>query len=247
MELLSVQNLHVSVDNKMVLNGISFALNTGTITALMGPNGSGKSSLAATLMGHPKYHITEGSIVYKGQNIINLSPDKRAKLGMFLAMQHPHEIEGIPFKYFLRHAYNALFDGTEKQKNLKEFNVLLEKKLKQLHLDPEFIDRSINVGFSGGEKKRTEILQLSLFHPMLTILDEIDSGLDIDALALTCQNIHTILQEHDDMSLILITHYPKILEYLTPNTVHIMSQGTIVKTGTYELAKEIETYGYRDL
>lgn len=243
-KLLSIRELHVSVEDKAVLNGISLDIEKGKIYAIMGPNGSGKSSLAFTLMGHPRYTITSGSLTMQGDDVTELSPDQRAQLGMFLAMQHPYEIEGIPFKHFLRQAYNALYDGTDKQLRIKDFHKLLLEKVKLLKMDESFIDRSINVGFSGGEKKRAEILQLAVLQPKLAILDEIDSGLDIDALKIVCQSLQDVKRENPDMAIVLITHYQRILQYLKPDVVHVIQGGKIVKTGDSMLAEELEAKGY---
>ncbi len=242
--LLNIKQLHVAVENKDIIKGIDLTIAEGSIHAIMGPNGSGKSSLAYTLMGHPRYNINSGSIIFKNEKINELSPDKRAKLGMFLAMQHPYEVEGIPYKEFLRFAYNALYDGTDKQLRIKEFNQLLEKTLNLLKMDPAFADRSINVGFSGGEKKRAEILQLAILKPSLAILDEIDSGLDIDALRIVCEGIKAVKQENPSMAILLITHYQRILNYITPDTVHVMNNGVIAQTGDASLAQQLEKQGY---
>lgn len=244
--LLSINNLHVTIQDKQVLNGISLAVKPGQVHAIMGPNGSGKSSLAYTTMGHPRYEITSGEIVFDGQLLNELSPDKRAKLGLFLAMQHPFEVEGIPYKDFLRHAYNSLYDETEKQLRIKDFNNMLLEKLNLLKMEPSFANRSVNVGFSGGEKKRAEILQLATLQPKLAILDEIDSGLDIDALKIVCNSINIVREQNPSMALILITHYPRILEYLKPDFVHVLQHGKIVRSGGAELAKELEQAGYQE-
>jgi len=242
--LLEVRNLQVSIEDKKVLNGISLTIKPGQVHAIMGPNGSGKSSLSYTIMGHPRYIITGGEIVFCDQLINELSPDKRAKLGLFLAMQNPLEIEGIPLKDFLRQAYNALHDGTPKQLRLKEFAHHLAKKLELLKIDLSFVERPVNVGFSGGEKKRSEMLQLAVLEPKLVILDEIDSGLDIDALRIVCNSINSIRAENPETSFLLITHYQRILDYVTPDFVHVMQDGKIVRSGGPELAQELEKIGY---
>lgn len=244
--ILKIHDLHVAVEDKQVLNGISLTINPGQVHAIMGPNGSGKSSLAYTTMGHPRYEITAGEITFGNDLLNELSPDKRAKLGLFLAMQHPHEIDGIPYKDFLRQAYNALYDGTDKQLRIKEFNLMLLEQLTLLKMDPEFANRSVNVGFSGGEKKRAEILQLAVLKPKIAILDEIDSGLDIDALKIVCHGINEIKKQNPSMSLVLITHYPRILEYLHPDAVHVLQKGKIARSGGAELAKELEQAGYAE-
>ena len=242
--LLKIENLHVTVQDKQVLNGISLAVQPGQVHAIMGPNGSGKSSLAYTTMGHPRYEITAGKIVFDDLELNELSPDKRAKAGLFLAMQHPFEVEGIPYKDFLRHAYNALYDGTDKQLRIKDFNNMLLEKLNLLQMETTYANRSVNVGFSGGEKKRAEILQLATLQPKLAILDEIDSGLDIDALKIVCQSINAVRKDNPSMALVLITHYPRILEYLQPDFVHVLQHGQIVRSGGAELARELEKSGY---
>lgn len=242
--LLEVRNLQVSIEDKKVLNGISLSIKPGKVHVIMGPNGSGKSSLSYTIMGHPRYIITGGEILFCDQVINELSPDKRAKLGLFLAMQNPLEIEGIPLKDFLRQAYNALYDGTPKQLRLKEFAHHLAKKLELLKMDLSFVERPVNVGFSGGEKKRSEMLQLAVLEPKLVILDEIDSGLDIDALRIVCNSINAIRAAHPETSFLLITHYQRILEYVTPDFVHVMQHGKIVRSGGPELAQELEKVGY---
>lgn len=210
----------------------------------MGPNGSGKSSLAYTIMGHPRYIITNGTLEFEGQIINKLTPDKRAKAGIFLAMQNPIEIEGVAFKDFLRQSYNALYDGTPKQLRLKEFNQLINEKLGLLEMDSKFIDRFINVGFSGGEKKLAEMLQLAVLQPKFAILDEIDSGLDIDALKAVCNALNTIKKNNPAMSFLLITHYKRILDYLKPDFVHVIQEGKVVKTGGMEVATQLELEGY---
>jgi Fe-S cluster assembly ATP-binding protein len=244
--LLSIKNLKVTVEDKQVLDGVNLTIAPGTMHAIMGPNGSGKSSLSYTIMGHPRYEITDGVIEFEGQPINELSADKRAKAGIFLAMQHPVEIEGVTLKDFLRQAYNALYDGTPKQLRLRPFAEHLISKLHLLKMDLEFAERPINVGFSGGEKKRAEMLQLAVLGPKLVILDEIDSGLDVDALRTVCQTLNTIKQDNPEMSVLLITHYKRILDYVHPDTVHILQKGKIVRSGGPELADEVEKTGYAE-
>ncbi len=243
-EFLNVSNLLVSVEKKRVLNGLDLVIKQGQINAIMGPNGSGKSSFALSLMGHSRYMIESGSIEFLGQPMHDLSADKRARLGLFLAMQHPLEIEGVPYKDFLRQAYNALYDGTEKQLRIKDFHKMLLSRLVLLNIDESFINRSLNVGFSGGEKKRAEMLQLMILQPKLAILDEIDSGLDVDALKIVCKGLAVIRQENPAMSILFITHYPRILQYLEPDVVHIMDQGRIVRSGSLDLVQEVESKGF---
>lgn len=242
--LLSISNLAVSRDSKPILQGISLEVKTGELHVFMGPNGSGKSSFAYSLLGHPAYEMTAGSMLFKGQDLTQLSPDKRARLGLFLAFQYPHEIEGVKLYDFLRQSYNALYAGTDKQLSPKQFRAHVESKLELLKMDPVFISRSVNHNFSGGEKKRAEMLQLAVLEPQLAILDEIDSGLDIDALRIVCEAINSIKAANPSLSLIIITHYHRILNYIHPNYVHVVQTGIISKSGTAELALEIEHKGY---
>ncbi len=244
--LLDIKNLVVSIEDKSVLNGIDLSVQKGQIHAIMGPNGSGKSSLALTLMGHPRYEIQDGQILFEGTPVQELSPDKRSQAGIFLAMQHPYEIEGVPYKHFLRQAYNALYDGTDKQLRIRDFHKMLLEKLTMLKMDEEFINRSINVGFSGGEKKRAEMLQLAVLQPKLALLDEIDSGLDIDSLKIVCEGLNKVREDNPEMSVVMITHYQRILNYLTPDFVHVMQDGKILRSGGPEVAQELEVQGYRE-
>ncbi len=245
--LLLVDNLHVSVGEKEVLKGLSLQVQPGEVCAIMGPNGSGKSSLALTLMGHPRYAVLTGSINFLGESVNELSPDKRAKLGIFLGMQHPFEIEGVLYKDFLRQAYNALYDGTPHQMRIRDFHKMLLERLDLLHMDHAFIDRAVNVGFSGGEKKRAEMLQVAVLQPKLVILDEIDSGLDIDALRQVAGALNKVRELHPDMAVVLITHYQRILQYVNPTTVHLLNNGVIVKSGSADLVAQLEQSGYADL
>ncbi len=244
-EFLNVSNLSVTIEKKQVLDGVNLTVQQGNVHAIMGPNGSGKSSFALSLMGHPRYQVTSGTVNFMGNDIQGLSPDKRAQLGIFLGMQNPYEIEGVPYKDFLRQAYNALYDGTEKQLRIRDFHKMLLSRLALLSIDESFINRSLNIGFSGGEKKRAEMLQLAVLQPKLAILDEIDSGLDVDALKVVCNSLTTIRQENPAMSVILITHYPRILQYIEPDVVHVMQQGRIVKSGSLDLAREVEVSGFQ--
>lgn len=244
-DLLNVSNLTVSIEKKLVLNGISLAIQPGSVHAIMGPNGSGKSSFALSLMGHPRYEVASGTIVFQGHDLSDLAPDERAKLGIFLGMQNPYEIDGVPYKDFLRQAYNALYDGTDKQLRIRDFHKMLLDRLALLSMEESFINRSLNVGFSGGEKKRAEMLQLAVLQPRLAILDEIDSGLDVDALKIVCQSLAAVRQENPLMSVVLITHYPRILDYVVPDVVHVMQRGQIVKSGSVTLAREVEAAGFQ--
>lgn len=242
--LLATKNLKVSIEDKTIIHDVSLSIESGQVHAIMGPNGSGKSSLALTLMGHPRYAVDAGSMTLLGEELTDLSPEKRAKLGMFLAMQHPYEIEGIPFKSFLRQAYNALYDGTDKQLRIRDFHKHLMEKVELLEMESSFIDRSVNVGFSGGEKKRAEMLQLAVLQPKIALLDEIDSGLDIDALQVVCKALQKVREDNPSMSVLLITHYQRILSYLKPDVVHIMQDGLLVKSGGIEIAENLEKHGY---
>lgn len=243
--LLSIKNLKVSVENKIILEDISLDIFQGQVHAIMGPNGSGKSTLANTLMGHPKYKIESGQILFAGEDVSAISADKRARLGLFLAMQNPYEIEGVVLKDFLRQSYNAIYKGTDKELDLKGFKKLLTEKMELLKIKPEFVERFLNVGFSGGEKKRAEVLQLAVLQPKLAILDEIDSGLDVDALKIVCDGLNQIKTDSKDISFLIITHYPRILHYLNPDFVHVMQHGNIIKSGDFSLAQEIEKIGYK--
>jgi len=239
---LEIKNLHVGVEGKEILKGITLTFEKGKITALMGPNGSGKSTLANALMGHPKYKITSGQIILDGKDITNEPADVRAKAGLFLSFQHPSEITGVSAQTFLRSAVHAT---TGQKMNVIEFNKHLTEKMNELHIDETFKKRFLNVGFSGGEKKRMEILQLAMLKPHYAILDETDSGLDVDALKLVCESINKVKTK--DMGIILITHYNRILKYLHPEEVHIMYKGQIVRSGGKELAHQIEENGFKGI
>ncbi len=243
--LLSIENLHVTIDHKNILNGTNLVVNEGSINVLMGPNGSGKSSLALTIMGHPRYSITQGTLNFQGSSLNTLTPDKRAKMGVFLAFQHPSEIEGIRLGDFLREAYNSLYDKTPQQLSLKEFAAHLKNQLTLLKMSDSFVERFVNVGFSGGEKKLAEMLQLAVLQPKLAILDEIDSGLDIDALKTVCQAIIAIHDAHPHMSFLIITHNPRILKYLQLDAVHVMRKGEIVMSGGPEIVEQLEKKGFK--
>ncbi len=242
MNKLEVIDLHVEVEGKEILKGITLSFEKGKIVALMGPNGSGKSTLALALMGHPKYKITKGKIVLDGKDITNESADVRAKAGLFLSFQHPHEIIGVSLPLFLRSAVNAV---QGKKIPVTDFHKELKEKMDELKIDEAFKKRYLNVGFSGGEKKRMEILQLSLLQPKYAVLDETDSGLDVDALRLVCDSINKV--RTNNMGIILITHYNRILKYLHPDEVHILYKGKIIKSGGKELAQYIEENGFNGL
>jgi Fe-S cluster assembly ATP-binding protein len=242
--MLHIKNLHVSVAKRKILKGINLSIAPGTVHTIMGPNGSGKSTLAYVLSGKDGYIINDGEILFKNKNIISFSPEKRSLLGMFLAFQHPIDIPGVNNAYFLRMALNAKKRFLNKQQvDAIDFLKLIKEKLKDLHMDEYFIHRSINDGFSGGEKKRNEILQMSILEPDIAILDEIDSGLDIDALKIVARGINSI-KNILKCSFLLITHYKRLLEYITPDFVHILFNGKIVHSGNKDLAIEIEKKGY---
>ena len=241
---LIIKNLHVSVEGKRILKGVNLTIEKGKVHALMGPNGSGKSTLAYTLMGHPQYEIEDGEVIFKGQNLLDLEPDERARLGLFLAFQYPTAIPGVTVANFLRQALNAKRTAQNGGKPIPipEFRKLLTEKMKLLNMDPSFAGRYLNDGFSGGEKKRAEILQMAVLEPEIAILDETDSGLDIDALRIVANGVNSLIGPH--MGVLLITHYQRILNYVKPDRVHVMYDGRIVLSGGSELAHELEAKGY---
>jgi Fe-S cluster assembly ATP-binding protein len=245
MALLEIKNLHARVENKEILKGFSLTINEGEIHAIMGPNGSGKSTLANVLSGREGYEITEGSVTYMGKDLLEMDPEVRAQEGVFLAFQYPVELPGVVGSYFLRTALNAVREhrGLPALK-LKEFDDLLKQKAKLLQLDESLLKRSVNEGFSGGEKKRNEIFQMALLNPNLCLLDETDSGLDIDALQIVSQGVNTLKKEDPKKSFLVITHYQRLLNYIVPDRVHVMVNGKIVKSGGKELALELEKQGY---
>ena len=235
---LVIKDLKVSVDGEMILEGVSLEVKKGEVHALMGPNGSGKSTLANTLMGNPKYKIESGQILLDGKDITNLEVDKRARLGLFMSFQYPCEISGITIANFLRAAYNSCHE----EMSVIDFRKFLEEKMALLKMDKKFADRYLNEGFSGGEKKRAEILQMAVLSPKMAVLDETDSGLDIDALKIVAEGINSLLGP--DMGVLVITHYQRLLNYIKPDRVHILVKGKIVKSGDASLAEEIEAQGY---
>jgi len=239
MEKLVVENLHVNIGKEEILKGISITVKRGEIHALMGPNGAGKSCLANALMGHPKYTITKGKIFLDGKEITESAPDERARLGLFLSFQYPSEITGVTLTNFLRTAHNAV---KEKKLDVMQFHTLLKEKMALLGMDSSFSKRYVNEGFSGGEKKRAEILQMSILSPKYAILDETDSGLDIDSIRIVGNVVNKIRDKH--MGILIITHYHRILSFIKPDTVSILVKGKIVKTGNSELAQEIEKKGF---
>lgn len=240
--LLSINNLKVNIEDKEILNGLNLNIGEGEIHVIMGPNGGGKSTLAYTLMGHPKYEIVDGEIEFDGELINDLKADKRAKKGIFLSFQYPEEIPGVTVEEFLRTAKTSVSGETQK---LISFKKLLKEKMEQLEIKEEYASRYLNLGFSGGEKKKNEILQMSILEPKLAILDETDSGLDVDAIRIVAEGVKRIKDEK--RSILVITHYNKLLDYLEPDYIHILIDGKIVKTGGIELAKEIDESGYENL
>lgn len=237
---LVINNLVVTVADKEILHGISLTVTAGEIHAIMGPNGSGKTTLSQVIMGQPKYIVTSGEILFQGQDITQLTPDKRARLGLFLAFQNPKEIPGVRLATFLRMIYNA---KTGQKLAVAKFKQLLDSKMTELQIDPQFADRYLHAGFSGGEKKKSEALQLALLEPAMAVLDETDSGLDIDALRLVCTAI-TAVQRQTHMGVLLITHYNRILDYIVPDYVHVLIDGRIVRSGGKDFARQVEAKGY---
>lgn len=239
--VLEIDDLHVQVDNQEVIKGLSLVVRGGEIHALMGPNGTGKSTLAQTLMGHPRYTVTGGSVRLDGQDLLALRTDQRARAGLFLAMQYPHEISGVTTANFLRTAINARRPESDPIR-LKDFRDQLDAAMERLHMDRQFANRYLNEGFSGGEKKRNEILQMMVLKPRIAVLDEIDSGLDIDAVRVVAEALESM--RGPEIGMLVITHYQRILNYIRPDVVHIMYDGRIVRTGDAALAAELEERGY---
>ena len=238
---LEIKDLHVSIEDKEILKGVNLTVNTGEIHAIMGPNGTGKSTLSSAIMGHPSYEVTQGEVLLDGVNILELEVDERAKAGLFLAMQYPSEITGVTNADFMRSAINAKREEGQ-EINLMQFIKKLDKEMDFLDIDKDMAQRYLNEGFSGGEKKRNEILQLMMLEPKFAILDEIDSGLDIDALKVVSKGINQMRGE--DFGALMITHYQRLLNYITPDKVHVMYGGKVVKSGGPELAKRLEEEGY---
>jgi len=239
MHILEINNLHVSVEGKEILKGLDLTIKEGEIHAIMGPNGSGKSTLSNAIMGHPKYVIDRGQIIFDGQDITSMKTNERARLGIFLSFQYPSEIEGVTVSNFLRTSMKSL----GKEQSIQEFSQSLKGKMALLKFDPAFSRRYLNAGFSGGEKKKSEILQLAMLDPKIAILDETDSGLDIDALRTVAEGINSIARS-SHMGVLLITHYQRLLKYVKPDSVHIMMDGKIVKSAGHELAEHLEEKGY---
>ena len=237
--MLKIEKLHVEIDGSEIIKGLDLEVGQGEIHAIMGPNGSGKSTLANVLMGHPRYEVTEGTVTFRGQDVFELEPDERAKLGMFLAFQYPSEVPGVSVANFLRTAVNSV---REEELSPMEMYRLLQEKMRIMQMDPKFAERYLNEGFSGGEKKRNEILQMLMLQPKLAVMDETDSGLDIDALQVVARGVNEM--RSPEFTAVLITHYQRILRYIEPDYVHVMLDGRIVTSGGKELAEELEDKGY---
>jgi len=241
--VLDIRNLTATVGDKQILNGINLTVSAGEVHAIMGPNGSGKSTLAQVLAGHPSYEVTGGEVTYDGEDLLEMDPEVRAQKGLFLAFQYPVEIPGVSNAYFLRAAYNEIRKARgEEEVDPLDFLDIVEEKARLVDMDPTFLNRSVNTGFSGGEKKRNEILQMAVLAPKLAILDETDSGLDIDALRVVADGVNTL--KRPDSATIVVTHYQRLLNYIVPDYVHVLAGGRIVKSGGRELALELEAKGY---
>jgi Fe-S cluster assembly ATP-binding protein len=241
--MLEIKNLHAGIDGKEILKGLSLTIRPGEVHAIMGPNGSGKSTLANVLAGRPNYEVLGGTVTYEGKNLLEMAPEDRAREGVFLAMQYPVEIPGVNNMYFLKAALNAVRKHRgEEELDAVEFLELARQKMKVVELNEQFMNRGVNEGFSGGEKKRNEIFQMAVLDPKLAILDETDSGLDIDALRIVANGVNTLRSESH--SVLVITHYQRLLHYLVPDFVHVLADGRIMKSGGKELAEELEQKGY---
>ncbi|HRD55145.1 MAG TPA: Fe-S cluster assembly ATPase SufC [Parachlamydiaceae bacterium] len=241
--MLIIKDLYVSTEGKQILKGLNLTVQKGEIHAIMGPNGAGKSTLAKVLAGHPSYEVESGEIWYLEKNLLEMEPEERAHLGLFMSFQYPIEIPGVSNVEFLRLSYNAIRKANgEEEIALDDFKAMLQEKMKMMEVKPEFLERNLNEGFSGGEKKRNEILQMAVLNPTLAILDETDSGLDIDAMKIVAKGVNQIM--NPEMGLILITHYQRLLDYIKPGFVHVMMDGKITLSGSAALAKELEEKGY---
>lgn len=242
---LEIRNLHVSIEGKEILKGVDLTVPQGEVHAIMGPNGTGKSTLAYTLMGHPNYEVTKGEVLFKGVNVLEMPPDVRSHLGLFLAFQYPVSIPGVTVANFLRTAVNAhrkAKNPEDKGMPIPEFRKIMKQKMEMLKIDSAFAGRYLNEGFSGGEKKRAEVLQMALLQPAIAILDETDSGLDIDALRIVSEGVNTL--RGPELGVLVITHYQRILNYIKPDVVHVMMGGRIVESGGPDLALHLEEHGY---
>ena len=242
-KLLHIEDLHVEVEGKEILKGLNLSLDKGEIHAIMGPNGSGKSTLAYVLTGRPGYEVTAGKVLYNGEDILDLGADERAQRGIFLAFQYPTEVPGVSVVNFMRTAYNAIHP--DQQKSAMAFRMYLQEKIDLLEIPSELVDRYVNQGFSGGEKKRNEILQMAVLQPELAILDETDSGLDIDALKHVSSGVNKLAGP--EVGILMITHYQRLLNYIRPSTVHVLMGGRVVRSGGFELAEQLEAEGYAGL
>ena len=241
--MLNIKNLSARVEGKQILNGVNLEVKPGEVHAIMGPNGSGKSTLASVLAGRENYEVTGGEVIYNGKNLLDLFPEERAQAGIFLAFQYPVEIAGVSNATFLKEALNSIREANGKEKlDSKDFLILMREKMKLVEMDKAMTQRSVNEGFSGGEKKRNEIFQMAMLEPKLSIMDETDSGLDIDAMKIVAHGVNSL--RNKERSFIVITHYQRLLDYIVPDFVHVLCNGKIVKSGTKELALELEEKGY---
>ena len=244
--LLEVRNLHASIGQKQILKGVDLTINLGEVHAIMGPNGSGKSTLANVLAGRPEYTVTAGTVLYKGKNLLTMLPEIRAREGILLAFQYPVELPGVPNWQFVKTALDSIrLHRGEKEMDVRSFNKLWEEKMKLVDIDPNLMKRSVNEGFSGGEKKRSEMLQMAVLDPTLALMDETDSGLDIDALRTVANGVN--VRRRPDNAILVVTHYQRLLNYIVPDFVHILVDGRIVKSGGKELALEVEAAGYEKI
>lgn len=247
--LLNIKGLHISVENTEVVKGVDLVINSGEVHTIMGPNGSGKSSLVNALMGHPAYEITGGSVELNGEDLLQMEAHERARAGLFLAFQYPKEIAGVTLRSFLFAAYNAVHPEEKKISPIK-FKKFLEQHMEELHMDTAFAERFVNQGFSGGEKKKAEVLQMKILQPQLALLDETDSGLDVDALKIVADGVNSLKQSQveshkSNFSALIVTHYARILQYIQPDHVHVMVKGKIVQSGGFDLAQQLEQSGYK--
>lgn len=245
--MLSIRDLHVSVEDKEIIKGIDLTIEEGHMHAIMGPNGSGKSTLVSTLMGHPGYAVTSGSVTFRGEDLLAMEPHERAQAGLFLAFQYPKDIAGVTLRSFLFAAYKAQMKARHPEENVAspiKFKSLLEENMRALNMDPAFAERFVNKGFSGGEKKKAEVLQMHILQPLLAMMDETDSGLDVDALKIVAEGVNALRTKSSAFSGLVVTHYARILEYIKPDHVHVMVAGNIVESGGHAFATELEEGGY---